>query len=107
MQPFTALDELSKKLSALMPQPIKSLQEDMESNVNALYEEIDTAINTIMKAAQTIGELSITAKLRDSELQASGFAETGLQNKLKAIQLKSDLKHRTLQQIVDARRFVD
>ena len=33
MQPFTALDELSKKLSALMPQPIKSLQEDMESNV--------------------------------------------------------------------------
>lgn len=38
MQPFTALDELSKKLSALMPQPIKSLQEDMESNVRGLLE---------------------------------------------------------------------
>ena len=38
MQPFTALDELSKKLTALMPQPIKSLQEDMESNVRGLLE---------------------------------------------------------------------
>lgn len=79
---------------------------DMESKVNALYDEIDIAINTIVNAAKTIGKLTITAKLRDLELQASGFTETGLQNKLKAIQLNSDLKSKTLQQIVDSRRFV-
>lgn len=96
-----------RSLRGQLTEETNTFKDDMESKVNALYEEIDTAVNTIMKAAQTIGELSLTVKLRDSELQASGFAETGLQNKLKAIQLKSDLKHRTLQQIVDARRFVD
>ncbi len=38
MQAFTALDELSKKLTALMPQPLKSLQADMETNVRGLLE---------------------------------------------------------------------
>lgn len=96
-----------RSLHNQLSEETSTFKDDIESKVNVLYEDIDTAVNTIVKASQTIGELSLTAKIRDLELQASGFTETGLQNTLKAIRLKSDLKHMTLQQIVDARRFAD
>lgn len=96
-----------RALRSQLKEEKNTFTDDIENKVNVLYEEIDTAINTIVKAAQTIGEITITVKARDLELKSIGLDGTGLQDKLKSIQLKSDLKNRTLQQIVDAKRFVD
>ena len=38
MQVFTQLDDLAKKLTALMPEPVRHLQEDMEKNMRGLLE---------------------------------------------------------------------
>lgn len=38
MQPLNNLDELSKKLAALLPEPVRHLQEDMEKNMRGLLE---------------------------------------------------------------------
>lgn len=38
MQAFTQLDDLAKKLTALMPEPVRHLQEDMEKNMRGLLE---------------------------------------------------------------------
>lgn len=38
MQTFGQLDELAKKLSSLMPEPVRHLQSDMEKNMKGLLE---------------------------------------------------------------------
>lgn len=38
MQPFSQLDELARKLSALVPEPVRHIQEDMEKNMRGLLE---------------------------------------------------------------------
>ena len=38
MQAFTQLDDLAKKLTALMPEPVRHLQEDIEKNMRGLLE---------------------------------------------------------------------
>lgn len=38
MQTFGNLDELAKKLSALIPEPVRHMQEDLEKNMRGLLE---------------------------------------------------------------------
>ncbi len=38
MQALNQLDDLAKKLSALLPEPVRNLQEDMEKNMRSLLE---------------------------------------------------------------------
>ncbi|MEN9501290.1 MAG: hypothetical protein RI964_575 [Pseudomonadota bacterium] len=38
MQNFGQLDDLAKKLSSLLPEPVRHLQEDMEKNMRGLLE---------------------------------------------------------------------
>lgn len=38
MQHFGNLDDLAKKLSALLPEPVRNMQEDVEKNMRGLLE---------------------------------------------------------------------
>ncbi|MDQ5769128.1 accessory factor UbiK family protein [Thiothrix subterranea] len=38
MQNFGNLDDLAKKLSALLPEPVRNMQEDVEKNMRGLLE---------------------------------------------------------------------
>lgn len=38
MQNFGNLDDLAKKLSALLPEPVRNMQEDIEKNMRGLLE---------------------------------------------------------------------